>query len=60
MWTLKPGQLNHLEAVFWLPSPLGIGTLVIVLLVLGGFYLKYKSLPGVVTKPVAPAVANVQ
>jgi hypothetical protein len=33
---------------------------VIVLLVLGGFYLKYKSLPGVVTKPVAPAVANVQ
>jgi len=60
MWTLKPGQLNHLEAVFWLPSPLGMGTLVIVLLVLGGFYLKYKSLPGVVTKPVAPAVPNVQ
>jgi len=23
VWTLKPGQLNHLEAV-WLPSPIGI------------------------------------
>ncbi len=55
VWTLQPGQLNHIDAVFWLPSPLGIGTLVIVLLVLGGFYLKYKSFPGVVTEPAAPA-----
>lgn len=60
LWTLKPGQLNHLEAVFWLPSPLGIGTLAIMLLVLGGFYLKYKSFPGVVTKSVAPAIPNVR
>jgi hypothetical protein len=45
VWTLKPGEVNHLEAVFWFPSPLGIGTVFIVLLVLGGYYLKYKELP---------------
>lgn len=41
VWRLVPGELNHLEAVFWLPSPLGIGTLAIVLLVLVGSFLKY-------------------
>jgi hypothetical protein len=55
VWTLKPGQLNHIEAVFWLPSPLGVGTLVIVLLVLGGFYVKYKSFPWSTSRPTAPA-----
>jgi hypothetical protein len=40
-WQLVPGQLNHLEAIFWLPSPLGIGTLIIALLVLIGTYLRY-------------------
>ncbi len=53
VWTLKPGQLNHLEAIFWLPSPLGIGTVVIVLLVLGGFYFKYKSFPWAATPSVS-------
>lgn len=43
-WELQPGKLNHLEAVFWLPSPLGIGTFVIILLVLGGRFLKYQVL----------------
>ena len=55
VWTLKPGQLNHLEVVFWLPSPLGIGTFVIVLLVLGGFYWKYKSFPWAAVESAAPA-----
>lgn len=41
VWQLVPGALNHLEVVFWLPSPLGIGTLAIVLLVTVGRYLKY-------------------
>ncbi|MEO0685355.1 MAG: DUF3153 domain-containing protein [Cyanobacteria bacterium J06649_11] len=44
-WKLKPGQLNHLEAVFWLPSPMGIGTLLIVLFVVLGFYLRYSFMP---------------
>ncbi len=43
VWQLVPGELNHLEVVFWLPSPLGIGTLTIVLLVLVGRFLKYPS-----------------
>lgn len=45
VWQLKPGQLNYIEAVFWVPSILGIGTVIIVLLVLVGFYLKYKAFP---------------
>jgi len=45
VWTLKPGAVNHLEAVFWLPSPLGIGTLAIVLLVLAGIYLRTLLFP---------------
>ncbi|MEL6459039.1 MAG: DUF3153 domain-containing protein [Cyanobacteria bacterium J06641_2] len=44
-WKLRPGQLNHLEAVFWLPSPIGIGTLLIVLFVVLGFYLRYSFMP---------------
>lgn len=45
VWRLQPGQLNHLEAVFWLPSPLGIGTLVIILFVALGIYLRYNFMP---------------
>ena len=41
VWQLAPGALNQLEVVFWLPSPLGIGTLAIVLLILVGRFLKY-------------------
>ncbi|WP_375443291.1 DUF3153 domain-containing protein [uncultured Nostoc sp.] len=45
VWKLQPGQLNHIEAVFWLPSPLGIGALLIILFVLGGLYLRYNFMP---------------
>lgn len=45
VWKLQTGQLNHIEAVFWLPSPLGIGGLLIVLFVLGGVYLRYSFMP---------------
>ncbi|MCW5313373.1 DUF3153 domain-containing protein [Nostoc sp. KVJ3] len=45
VWKLQPGQLNHIEAVFWLPSPLGIGALLIILFVWGGFYLRYNFMP---------------
>lgn len=58
VWKLQPGQLNHIEAVFWLPSPLGVGTVAIVLLVLGGFYLKYKSFPWKMTEPLTPATLS--
>lgn len=45
VWQIKPGELNHIEAVFWLPSPLGIGTLLIILFVWAGFYLRYSFMP---------------
>lgn len=47
IWDLKPGQINRIEASFWVPSYLGIGTVGIILLMLMGFYLKYRHFPGV-------------
>ncbi len=47
VWRLQSGKLNHIEAVFWLPSPIGIGTAVIILLMILGFLLKYRRFPGV-------------
>ncbi len=47
VWQLQSGKLNHIEAVFWLPSPIGIGTAVIILFVILGFILKYRRFPGV-------------
>lgn len=40
-WQLQPGYINHLEAAFWYPSPLGFGTIAIILLVGVGWYFKY-------------------
>lgn len=39
-WQLQPGEVNHLEAIFWVPSSIGIGFAVIVSLVIGGMLLK--------------------
>lgn len=54
VWVLKPGQANHLEAVFWLPNPLGIGIAVIVIVVLGGALLRYRILSPPVLPPMVP------
>ncbi|MUL38588.1 DUF3153 domain-containing protein [Gloeocapsopsis dulcis] len=45
IWTLKPGELNHLEAIFWLPNPLGIGSFIIILFITAGIYLRYNFMP---------------
>ena len=45
-WKLQAGEINHLKAIFWLPSPLGIGAVGILLLIAIGFYLKYRTFPG--------------
>ncbi|MCY7382992.1 MAG: DUF3153 domain-containing protein [Microcoleus sp. CAN_BIN18] len=45
VWKLKPGEINYLEAVFWIPSPVGIGAVIIALLVFVGTGLKYQLLP---------------
>ncbi|RMF63667.1 MAG: DUF3153 domain-containing protein, partial [Cyanobacteria bacterium J069] len=44
-WTLEAGDLNHLEAVFWVPSPLGLGTVAIALIVGIGALLKALLVP---------------
>ncbi|MEO0925745.1 MAG: DUF3153 domain-containing protein [Cyanobacteria bacterium J06643_13] len=46
-WQLKPGEINHIQVVFWLPSPIGIGTAAILLLMILGYLLKYRRFPGV-------------
>lgn len=51
VWKLQPGQINHLEAVFWLPSPIGIGTVVIALFVAAGIYLRYNFMPDPTIQP---------
>ena len=45
IWQLEPGKINRIETVFWIPSTLGIGTVVITILVLLGFYIKHKTFP---------------
>lgn len=47
-WQLKPGQINVIEASFFVPSYLAIGTIAIIALCFGGFYLKYGRWPGLI------------
>lgn len=53
VWKLKPGEINYLEALFWIPSTVGIGALIIALFVGAGIALKYQILPalGIGKKP---------
>ncbi|NJL46461.1 MAG: DUF3153 domain-containing protein [Leptolyngbyaceae cyanobacterium SM2_5_2] len=43
-WLLQPGQLNHIDVLFWLPNAVGLGTVAIVGLVLVGYVLRYRWL----------------
>jgi hypothetical protein len=43
VWKLVPGEQNSLKATFWLPSPLGIGALIIGGGVLLGRRIKYPA-----------------
>jgi len=45
VWKLESGKLNHIGAVFWLPNPIGIGAVLIILLMILGFRLKYGRFP---------------
>ena len=47
VWQLHPGEVNHIQAVFWLPSPVGIAAAIITLLMILGFLIKYRRFPGV-------------
>ncbi|MGK7938620.1 MAG: DUF3153 domain-containing protein [Crocosphaera sp.] len=46
-WKLEPGQINTIETSFWVPSYLGIGTVIIIAFILLGFYAKHRHFPGV-------------
>lgn len=45
IWKLKPGEINQLEAIFLVPSPIGIWTVIIILITAFGIYLKYTFIP---------------
>ncbi|MEM9265034.1 MAG: DUF3153 domain-containing protein [Cyanobacteria bacterium P01_F01_bin.13] len=40
-WLLQPGELNVIDTTFWIPSPIGIGAIVIALLCAGGYGVRY-------------------
>lgn len=60
VWKLQPGQLNHVEAVFWMPNPIGIGAVIIALLVAGGIFLRYNFMPDPRTITAPPVVPQNQ
>lgn len=41
-WHLHGGQINQIEADFWIPSPIGIGAAAIALLMAMGYGLRYR------------------
>ena len=47
LWKLESGKINDIDVTFWLPSYLGIGAVFIILLMVLGFYVKYKHFPGI-------------
>lgn len=54
VWQLQPGEINTIDVVYWLPSRIGIGSLVIVVLMVLGSYLKY----GLLRKPTGFSVPS--
>jgi len=50
-WRLEPGRAYHIEVWFWVPSLVALGAVVISLLVVLGYFLRYRLLGQ--TKPVA-------
>ena len=58
VWRLKPGELNYLEATFWIPSPVGIGALIIALFVVAGTAVKYQILPALGIGKKLPKIAQ--
>ncbi len=58
LWKLQPGQLNHIEVVFWMPDFLGIGTVFICLFVALGIFLRYSFMPDPQTLLASPIAQN--
>ena len=45
IWQLEPGEINHIEAIFWVPSWVGLGTAIIILFVFLGYFIRYRLFP---------------
>lgn len=45
IWQLEPGQINHIEAIFWVPSFVGIGSAGIILFISLGYFVRYRLFP---------------
>ncbi|PZU96108.1 MAG: hypothetical protein DCF32_21930 [Leptolyngbya sp.] len=41
-WSLEPGEITTIDATFWLPNAIALGTLGIAALVLTGYSLRYR------------------
>ncbi|MBD2230164.1 DUF3153 domain-containing protein [Phormidium tenue] len=41
-WPLEPGEITTIDATFWLPNAIALGTLGIAALVLAGYGLRYR------------------
>ena len=56
IWALQPGEVNRIEAVFWLPSSVGLGAAAILVAIIVGQYLRYQLLPrlGLLPQPASP------
>jgi Protein of unknown function (DUF3153) len=42
VWTLQPGEMQHIETSFWIPSPIGIGAFAVIILTAIGSTLKHR------------------
>ena len=45
-WSLSAGSLNHIDVIFWVPSPIGLGALAILVLIVVGYGVKYGRVKG--------------
>jgi hypothetical protein len=57
VWQLQPGEINTIDVVYWLPSRIGIGSLIILALIWIGSYLKYgllRNQTSLIVPPNAP------
>jgi Protein of unknown function (DUF3153) len=57
-WQLRPGQIERIDTIFWLPNPLGIGAIAIMLTSMFGYYLKYRQLPWQFNSQLVKTVEN--
>lgn len=54
VWTLQPGELNHIEVIFWVPSPIGIGAAIVALFIGISMYVKNLLSPPARPESVSP------